>query len=427
LQKATAALEVWDTVIFHAYKNTDASIKNAKGIFTKYDAKFGVLVAQMTGLEDIDGCVSSRDTEVGDLIIRLHQLVHAYDGSMAQNNKLVEFSWAAMRANDNLAKRLRQLLQSAFGTGLFNCIRQLGHPLRTVFTIVRAIGTPGARRDVEVHFGIPPNPHGKTITHKVAGRKQLPNHDQGHATTHLSTVIPAPPREVHAAADSLGTGQDIGMYMQAVLVLVESVVRSIPVPAGSHAYYFFGFVTCSNTGEEKALREYYRTFLESSQAPDILAEKMIKALRCGTLTGLIQNKGLNSLKTSHPVLYNFLTTKPHERSSVYRLIQFVRDKDNDNAAPVLKRDYGFRWCKQQHHVAFLKSVYEMILAQTEPMRLHDACRFGRLRELAIEVLGSSNSEMDRLLVNDYPYSTSGLDNDQGLERYLEPQFKPSKK
>ena len=88
-QKATAALDLWDTIIFHAYTYTDASIKNAKEIFTKYDAKFGTLVAQMLGLEDIDGCVSSRDTEVGNLVIRLHQLVHAYDGSMAKNNKLV--------------------------------------------------------------------------------------------------------------------------------------------------------------------------------------------------------------------------------------------------------------------------------------------------------------------------------------------------
>lgn len=424
-------MDLWDTIIFHAYKNTDASIKNAKEIFTKYDAKFGILVAQMLGLEDIDGCVSSRDTGVGDLVIRLYQLFHAYDGSMAQNNKLVEFSWAAMRANDNLAKRLRQLLQSAFGTGLFNCIRQLGHPLRTLFTIVRAIGSPGAQLDVKVHFGIPPKPCGKTINapHKMAGRKQLLSHVQGHDTPNSSTVIPAQPKEVHAAAkpDLLATDQDIGRYVQAVLVLVKSVVNSTSVPATSHAYYYFGFVTCSNADEEEALREYYRTFLESSPAPVTLMERMITALRCGALTGLIQNKGLESLRTSHSALYDFLTIKPHERPSVYRLIQFIRDEGNDNAAPVLKRDYGFRWCKQQHHVAFLKSVYEMILVRAEPMKLHDACRFGRLRELAVEVFGSSNSEMDRLLVNDYPYSTSGLDNDQGLERYLEPQFKPSKK
>ena len=428
-QKATAALDLWDTIIFHAYTYTDASIKNAKEIFTEYDAKFGTLVAQMLGLEDIDGCIPSRDTEVGNLVIRLHQLVHAYDGSMAKNNKLVEFSWAAMRANDDLARRLRQLLQFAFGTGLFNCIRQLGHPLRTIFTIVRAVGSPGTYEDVKIHFGISHKPHGKTITPKVAGRKQLSHRDQAQNTANSSTFIPAPPREVRAAAepDSLRTGEDIGMYMQAVLVLVESVVRSTAVPVGSHAYYFFGFVTCSNTGEEKALCEYYRTFLESSLSPAILAEKMIKALRCGTLTGLIQNKGLDSLKTSHPDLYGFLTTMPDERPSVYRLIQFIRDEGNDEPAPVLKRDFGLRLCKGRENVTFLKNVYSLMLTRIEPVKLHDACRFNRMRELATEVFGSINEEMRRLLVNEYPGIPCGFDNDWGLGGYKGSLFKKSLK
>lgn len=424
-------MDLCDTIVFHSYTYTDASIKNAKDVFTKYNAKFSILVTQMLGLEDIEGCVSNRDTEVGDLVIRFHQLVNAYDGSIAKNNKLVEFSWAAMRANDNLARRLRLLLQSAFGTGLFNCIRQLGHPLRTIFTVVRAVGSPGTYKDVKVHFGIPHNPHGKTITRKVAGHKQLPHRDQAHDinTANSSTVVPAPPREVHAAAepDSLGTGEDIGMYMQAVLVLVESVVRSTPVPVGSHAYYFFGFVTCSNTGEEKALCEYYRSFLESSLSPAILAEKMIKALRCGTLTGLIQNKGLDSLKTSHPVLYDFLTTKPDARPSVYRLIQFIRDEGNDEPAPVLRRDFGFRLCKYRENVTFLKNVYSLMLTRIEPVKLHDACRFNRMRELATEVFGSINDEMRRLLVNEYPGIPCGFDNDWGLEGYKGSLFKKSLK
>ena len=433
-QKATAAMDLWDTIVFHSYTYTDASIKNAKNVFTKYNAKFSILVTQMLGLEDIEGCVSNRDTEVGDLVIRFRQLVNAYDGSIAKNNKLVEFSWAAMRTNDNLARRLRQLLQSAFGTGLFNCIRQLGHPLRTIFTIVRAVGSPGTYEDVKVHFGIPHKPHGKTITHKMSRREQHPYQVPSQDVATLSNAIGTPFGETCALTNSSPAGEDHDVdmasaspiFVQAVGVLVESVLRYKSVPVGSHAYYHFGFVTCRSKFDEDALCGYYRHFLGANQNPIVLV-KMVKALQLGTLSGLLHNKGEQSLKNSYPSLHSFLTTKLKERPSVYRLIQFIRDEGNDNAAPVLKRDYGFRWCKQQHHVTFLKSVYEMILAQAEPMRLHDACRFGRLRELAIEVLGSTNSEINRLLVNDYPYSTSRLDNNEGLERYLEPQFKPSKK
>ena len=414
-----------------AYQHTDASIKNAKKSFTTHDAKFSALVAQMCGLEDIDVCVSSRDAEVGNLIIRFHQLVHAYDGSMAQNNKLVEFSWAAMRTNDHLAGRLRQLLQFSFGTRLFNCIRQLGHPLRTIFTVVRAVD-PGTYQDVKVCFGIPHEPHSKTINvlHKMAGREHRPHQVPGHDLTTPSTAIDMTMEETRAPTNPSPAGEDgdvdiVGVspiFAQAVGVLVESVLRFKSVPVGSHAYYHFGFVTCQSKFDEDALCGYYRQFLGAAQSPIVLA-KMIKAMHMGTLVGLLNNKGLQSLKNSYPSLHTFLTTKLEERPSVYRLIQFIRDKNNDNAAPVLKRDYGFIWCKQQHHVAFLKSVYEMILAQSEPMKLHDACRFGRLRELAIEVLGSTNSEMDRLLVNNYPYSTSGLDDNKGLEKYLVRQFK----
>lgn len=210
---------------------------------------------------------------------------------------------------------------------------------------------------------------------------------------------------------------------RATALLIGSVFSNMRVPVGSEAYYWFGFVTCHNTEEERALSRYYRQFLETTLDPTVVFKSIVKALEFDTLTGLLRNKGRQDLGKSFPLLHGFLSGPPEEHLSVYRLIQFIRDIDNDEPVPCLKRDYGFKFCTQREHVTTLKGLYTMVLDRAEPTRLHSACQFGRLWEFTREILGYVDPSMRRLLQNDYPHPAIGFDNSQGLKTYMMPLFK----
>ena len=215
---------------------------------------------------------------------------------------------------------------------------------------------------------------------------------------------------------------------QAAALLVGCVLHNILVPPGSDTYYFFGFVACRNEREEQDLAIYYHQLLDTTLDPTIVFKSIVKALEHGTLMGLMRNKGRQDVEKSFPALTPFLAVQPEKRFSVYRLVQFIRDGDNDEPLPCLKRDYGFKLCTQREQVTKLKALYAMVLDKAGPGRLHHACIFGRLLDLATMILGSAvDPAMRRLLQNDYPSPSIGFDNSQGLERYMAPLFKRSLK
>ncbi|KAF3003057.1 hypothetical protein E8E13_007177 [Curvularia kusanoi] len=419
--KGEAVDELWDIILLQVYQHSDSVVKAMQSAFIKYHAQFSDLVAQILGLADTDDHISARDTEVGDLVIHLHQLVSTYNGSVAQNNKLIEWAWEVTRSTNSLEERLRQLLPGIFATELSEAIHLLGHSSRTKYTIIRAATEPSVRC-VRVRFGNPPKPRSDSASSssKTSSPKRS-SRGQNHNVATPSAVKNTPAGAILAGPTSNGPDRypDITdlqpMYLQAVAMLIDSVFRYEMVPVGCDAYYLFGFVTCQDQSEERALCGYYRTFLETAQTPIVpLCEKMARALQLGTLNGLLHNKGLQDLKMSHPSLHDFLMVKSTERPTLFRLIQFIRDVDNEKPLPVLKRDY-FTLCQQPEHVAMLKKVYDKILNHVRTVRLHDACRFGRLQELAVEVLGPLDYTTCRLLKNEFPHPLIGFDDDRGLK------------
>jgi hypothetical protein len=213
---------------------------------------------------------------------------------------------------------------------------------------------------------------------------------------------------------------------QSAALLIGCVLHDTPVPPGSDTYYLFGFVTCRTKEQEDNLSDYYRQLLKTTVDKIVIFTSLAKALELNTLPGLLHHSCLQ-MKKSHPSLLKFLGTAPEERLSVFRLIQFVRDTDNDEPLPCLKRDYGFRFCTQREHVAKLKALYARVIVKTDPMELHSACTHGRLLHFAIKILGWVDVSMRRLLQNDYPHPAVGLDNTQSLELYMMPLFKKSLK
>ncbi|UPX18375.1 uncharacterized protein EKO05_0008677 [Ascochyta rabiei] len=408
-----ALQDQWDVVLLYVAQNTDETIKKLYQIFEDYNNKFGALVSQMLGLDDIDESGSLLDTELGDLVIQLHQLAQGYGGSIKEQNDLIEFAWKLPHCCPALA---------------------LGQPLRMHHTMIRAATTFEIFRTVKVYLGSP-RPHCRLAVNLPAKcsltKQHQPQSLQRYQST-LSTFNQAQPtrtfadiiRPYLAEEDSrLGIARLQPAQKQAVALLIGSILSDVPVPAGSEAYYQFGFVTCRNDFDERKLSCYYQKFLESTLDPTVVFKSVVKALEFGTLTGLLRNKGHQDLEMSFPSLQKFLNNPLEERPSIHRLVQFIRNKSSDEPVPCLRRDYGFRFCTQREHVTALKALYSMILDRAEAVKLHDACRSGWLREFAVEVLGHVDPTMRRFLQNDYPHPAIGFDNSTGIENYMKPLFK----
>lgn len=392
------------------------------------------MVAQMFALDDVDREGSSFDTTLGCDIVRLKQLVYDYNGTIKQQNEMIELTEGLLHRSLALEVRLKCLLGSTFSGNLYESICHLSQPLRTHHTMVRAASTYAFFQAVEFRLGSPPDSLLRAITTTLQApivRQQQPQIRQlDKALSSPSHMIPKHQSIMDIIQPYLPE-EDRGLGIirlqpaqkQAAALLIGSVLSDMRVPVGSEAYHCFGFVTCHNKEEERALGRYYRQFLETDLHPTIVFKSIVKALKFDTLTGLLRNKSRQDLDKAFPALHRFLDSPSEERPSVYRLSQFTRDVDNDEPAPCLKRDYGFKFCTQREHVTKLRELYSMLLDRVEPIRLHDACRFGRLWEFTRETLGHVDPSMRRLLQNDYGHPDVGFDSSRGIEAYMKPLFK----
>ncbi|KAJ4357052.1 hypothetical protein N0V95_002790 [Ascochyta clinopodiicola] len=433
-QKDHALQDQWDVILLYVAQNIDNTTKKLYQTFEDYNNKFSALLCQTLGLDDIGGLGSSLDTELGDLLIRLHQLARGTGGSIKEQNDLIEFAWELPRHLPDLAVRLRCLLGSTFSTELYGLVCYLGQPLRLHHTMIRAATTVEVFRTVKVCLGSPPASGRLAINSPSRfppARQQQPQPLQPYQGTPPTHNLVRPGKSFADIIRPYLAEEDRGLGIarlqpaqkQAAALLIGSILSDVPVPAGSEAYYQFGFVTCRTNSEEHKMSRYYREFLETTLDPTVVFKSIVKALEFGTLIGLLRNKGHQDLEQSFPSLQKFLNSPLEERPSTHRLVQFIRDKSSDEPVPCLRRDYGFRFCTQREQVTPLKALYAAILDRTEAVKLHDACQSGQLRDIAIEVLGYVQPAMCRFLQNDYPHPAIGSDNSTGIENYMTPMFK----
>ncbi|KAF9701919.1 hypothetical protein EKO04_000301 [Ascochyta lentis] len=436
-EREQASRDQWDVILLYVSQNTEKTVGMLQQIFESYRDRFGALVLQTLGLDDVDEKGSSLDTELADLVIRLHQLARGYEGSIKAQNDLIEFAWNLPHRCPDLAVQLRCLLGSTFSTQLYRLVGDLGQPLRTHHTLIRAATSFDIFQTLKFHLGSPPVPSCRAVNsprknpptrqqqsqplqhHRIASPTHILNPSRKNIMDIIRPYLPKEDR-------MLGITRLQPEQKQAAALLIGSVLSGLPVPVGSEAYYQFGFVTCRNESEESTLSRYYRQFLDTTLHPTIVFKSIVKALEFGTLTGLLRNKGPQDMEKSFPSLQQFLNSRPEERPSIHRLVQFIRDNTNDEPMPCLRRDYGFKFCSQREHVTKLKALYTMILDRTEAIKLHNACQSGELREFAMAVLGYVDQPMRRLLQNDYPHPAIGFDNSMGLENYVKPLFKRTK-
>jgi hypothetical protein len=184
-------------------------------------------------------------------------------------------------------------------------------------------------------------------------------------------------------------------------------------------------VTAQDTEQERSLAGLYSAILQEAPTPTTIFRELVQALETNTLTRLFDIREYAHFRQLFPRLEDFLRTPPERRSSVWRLIQYIRNETYTEPAAVLKRDYGFGIIRTHQEVDVLKNIYTRMLAKSSPKELHEACKHGRMVELAQQKGVHVEQGQRRFLKNDYGYPGVGFDNDEGLERHRAPLFKRS--
>ncbi|EDU46615.1 conserved hypothetical protein [Pyrenophora tritici-repentis Pt-1C-BFP] len=126
----------------------------------------------------------------------------------------------------------------------------------------------------------------------------------------------------------------------------------------------------------------------------------------------------------HPTIHlERVSLSNAQRSTVWRLKQFVLNKNETEPPAWAQRDYGFKFCKQREEVLLLKEIYNKICKKISLKDLHTACIHGRLYEAAVQKGVFVDAKYKRLMQNDYPSPFLGYENDKGLKNYRGSFFK----
>ena len=419
----------------------------------------------MFGIEDMDNKGSMLDRDLGDKIIRLSHDVHAFDGSMRDLNKLVQFASTITRALLNLRDRMRYILEKIhFANKLFDLICTLGFPERVYSTLIRAARSSQTFRKVNFHLrpqspvksvsfatplAIPTQPNVSKPSSPLQKEKSKRMHR--YEVTAIETAItapilpslplPLPPPPPQPAPTNLGplitavqpylNQQDRGLALhslqpatkQETAQLIGTILRERLLPTDTTAWYAFGFVTAKDEEQERQLAGLYVALLKEAKDPEAAFRELQTALETNSIVRLFDKYEYSHFRDLFPFLKTFLTTPPRKRSTVWRLRQFIQDPVDDEPPACLQRDYGFKYCRQREEVLRLKEIYVNILKKLGPQKLDIACANGRLSETAMKEGVHVDQKDRRFLKNDYGSPFLGVDCEGGLENYRGPFYR----
>ncbi|KAH9882751.1 hypothetical protein J1614_000117 [Plenodomus biglobosus] len=206
--------------------------------------------------------------------------------------------------------------------------------------------------------------------------------------------------------------------------LIATILRGTILPVNSEAWYQFGFATTQDEGEERHLAGLYMAILKEAQDPKAIFSELVNAIEENSVVRLFDMNNYSHFRQAFPHLQVFLNTPPAKRPTVWRLNQFVKSDQAVEPPACLQRDYGFKYCRRRDEVERMKAIYDIMLRQVGPMKLHSFCMVNRLYEEGIIKTGIPMKSGDaRLMQNDYMTPFVGFDNDLGLAAYRGPFFK----
>ncbi|KAF1938836.1 hypothetical protein EJ02DRAFT_498479, partial [Clathrospora elynae] len=428
---------LWDSILKFTYENIDHIIHTLQRSFNDNEDVFADFIAIMFGINDLEKEGANLDRELGDRVISLHQTVKYYDGSMRELNLIIQSASEMTRVLLHLQTRFRYLFVKArFSDELYKLICTLGFPERVYSTLVRAART--SRTFEHVTFHLRPMSPPKRVSFATPATNARP-------AAQKAAVDPQPQPQPQPAAIGLGALLDtaqpylaqedrgIGLIRlspaskQDASQLVGTVLRGQMLPVQTNAWYAFGFVTAKYDAEEQHLAGFYAVLLKEAQNPEAIFRELLCALETNTLVSLFDIKQYNHFRKLFPRLEKFLKTPHEERSTVWRLQQFIKDVYNTEPPACLQRDYGFKYCKQREEVMLLKDIYSRMLKKLGPDNLHHACVRGELFKTAIQEGIAIEPKYYRLTKNDYTSPFIGYDNNKGLDAYRGTLFKGSLK
>ncbi|KAJ4289782.1 hypothetical protein N0V90_011112 [Kalmusia sp. IMI 367209] len=433
-------LDLWN-IVFQLYKNrSQKCISEMMQLFSKHQSQMDDLTSKMLGTTN--DAPMALDVAIGDTLIRMHGLVHAIQhGSTTdqQYNAILRQAHYLYRLEGgHIQKRLGFVLGSAFGNGIYHHITILAQPKRAFNTFVRTARALNTFSPIDLKHGLPPiSQHSQPSTRAIAPQSlepkpraklpivgqpsQLTRPGNPPKVTNIDHIL-APARAYLSDSDRhIGPLSLKPLAKRNALMLTASVIDGqIPNPDWE-AYYAFGYPACETEEEVQKLGGLYREILTDAPSKTTVFGELWRAVQDDALPALFDKYGWSSFRDDMPGLERFLHKVTDSRESVYRLIQFLRSRENTDPPPVLIRDYGFHRCKQREQVAILKEVYMKALGKLGPRGLHEACVSGKLREAVASTGMQILPHQHRLLENQWPNPTIGFEaiigsfiSDQGL-------------
>ncbi|KAE8825486.1 hypothetical protein PTNB85_05915 [Pyrenophora teres f. teres] len=427
---------LWDTILTFSYPLIDSTISSLNNIFEEecFQGFLGNFIMPQPG--------SKADEELGTHLLSLYQAIKACESCMKNITALVQVASTMTRDMMNLQDRLKFCLRKAkVSNELYQLICQLGFPERVNNTLIRMARScssfSNATFYLERHHlsdGKPltqragfPASRGASSAPKPASPPQIPDCQQPRSP---ETSASSFTRSMAVIEPYLAQDDRPKMLLrlapvakQDVAQLVGSVLRGNLPPVNSEAWYLFGFVAADDEEQERLLGGLYSEILKKAHDKQAVFVEVQRALETNNFVQLFKVKGYEHIFEIVPHLQSYLRTALEARSTAFRLKQFILNRNGTEPPAALKRDYGFRFCKQREEVLLLKEIYSNICKKMSLEDLHTACIHGRLYESAVQKGIFVDPKYKRLMQNDYPSPFVGYDNRKGLDNYRGSIFK----
>jgi hypothetical protein len=449
-----------DSILLYTYGKIVHIVDSIQKTFVDYQDRFEDFITTMFGVND--PAMDENQFKVGSHILTLYQATKGYDKSVGQLYSLIHLASAAIEKFPSLQKDIASVLGGGkFPHKLFQLICTLSFPKRAHSTFVLMAQTSASFRRVKICTKsnmkllrqsptasrskasprtTTPSPKKSPIIPLSTRTTPAANSSQKNAQAaprmtlqHRSREKPSetPPLDPHADIltvirpylaeedRAIGLARLQPASKQDTARLTGAVLRRNLLPLSANAWYAFGFVTTGTEEEERRLAGFYADILQATQNSDPISvfTELVQALETNKLAQLFDKKGYAHFRQLFPRLEHFLSAPPERRSTVWRLIHFIRDEGNTEPPASLQRDYGFWCCQQRDEVSRLKNHYAAILEKVNPMDLHNACTNGRLYEFARETGVLIDLKDKRLMQNNAPALCVGFDNQIGLAAF----------
>ncbi|KAL5386604.1 hypothetical protein DPSP01_003972 [Paraphaeosphaeria sporulosa] len=424
-----------EEVVFRLYrKRILETAGNMGSLWSKGEERLHEVIADMSGIWDQDGRVA-RDESIGDAIVAINGAMKVLvSTSLKDPMKHESMLKALITQACNLADlegglvrdRLKGVLGSLLADGIYDNVLVFIQPTKSVQTIIRTAQALSRFHTIKFLRGNPCAEGGSSPSTSSHARAK------GHVGSSASSPTPPRPMSTNDDVSSVLSSTEHEHILAGIHPTIKRAASELaacvyenrlPDPQ-TGGYYLHGFSACVNENETQKLGGLYKTILMSAQSPAAVLAKLCQALTENQLPRFFSTHGWGSFRSDLPHLEIFFTTLILERPTVFRLVQFLRSRSDDNPRRVLIRDYGFHRCNGREEVEVLKDIYRATLDRVSRFRLHNACVNNQILQTVQSAKVLFEPKYRRLLCNQGPLPDLGYQKitsrfmfDQGLFRY----------